>query len=383
MKILIDIEGFVNRGDQLMFCAIAEAVQAHRPNAELVLPPKLLSRRELRQLSDLPFRELVDCRKVGRRLTAGLTGTLSRLGLCPAPVWPAQVDLVLHAPGYRYSDAFPLRRADSIRQDVSYFRAFSKSGRRIVFLPQAFGPFDTDGARSRIRAIVPFADEIYARDATSFAHLKALFPKASNIFRAPDFTCGCRGRLPPGFALRRYGVIIPNGKMISHTELGAALYLDFLCAVASLFRENGLDVVLLNHEGAGDRKIIDDLRNRIEGPITCFNDVTGLDCKGIIGGAALVVTSRFHGAVSGFCQGVPTLCTGWSHKYRELAAEFGCPESCLDPKNPEKSLAAVADALRHPSAYAADAAHVTAVTDRTSSMWASVFAGLQRKGDRT
>ena len=33
MKVLIDIAGFVNRGDQLMFCAIAEAVHANRPYA--------------------------------------------------------------------------------------------------------------------------------------------------------------------------------------------------------------------------------------------------------------------------------------------------------------------------------------------------------------
>lgn len=376
MKVLIDIEGFVNRGDQLMFCAIAEAVHAHRPDAELVVPPKLLSRRELHQLSDLPFRELVDSRKTGRKLTACFAGTLSRLSLCSVPVWPSQVDLVLHAPGFRYSDAFPLRRADSIRQDVAYFRAFSKKGRRIVFLPQAFGPFNTDGARQRIEAIAPFADEIYARDATSFAHLKGIFPKAANIFRALDFTCGCRGCLPPGFALNRYGVIIPNGKMISHTELGAPLYLDFLCAVASLFRENGLDVVLLNHEGEGDREIIGRLKDFIEGPVTCFNDVTGLVCKGIIGGASLVVTSRFHGAVSGLSQGIPTLCTGWSHKYRELASDFGSPNACLDIEDAGKALAVVADALRHPATYAADRARVKALNDKASAMWKSLFARL-------
>jgi len=196
MKVLIDIAGFVNRGDQLMFSAIAQAVHAHLPDAELVVPHKLLDRPELRRLSDLPFRALADSRKLGRRVTNGLKWTLSHLGLCAAPVRPSQIDLVLHAPGFRYSDAFPLRRKDSLKKEVAYFRAFSKLGRKVVFLPQAFGPFETDGARRRMEALYPFADTLYARDTTSLAYLKELFPNAANVSLAPDFTCACRGVMP-------------------------------------------------------------------------------------------------------------------------------------------------------------------------------------------
>ena len=376
MKVLIDIAGFVNRGDQLMFSAIAQAVHAHLPDAELVVPHKLLDRPELRRLSDLPFRALADSRKLGRRVTNGLKWTLSRLGLCAAPVGPSQIDLVLHAPGFRYSDAFPLRRKDSLKKEVAYFRAFSKRGRKVVFLPQAFGPFETDGARQRMGTLYPFADTLYARDTTSLAYLKALFPNAANISLAPDFTCACRGVMPAAASAtgERYGVIVPNVRMVSHTALGETAYLGFLREVAALFREGGLRVVLLNHEGESDRELIERLKGLIGGPVACFNDVTGLECKGVIGGAAIVVTSRFHGAVSGLSQGVPTLMTGWSHKYRELAADFGRPDNCLDPANPDTALATVANALRHPSSYAAEAERVASVTARTAAMWEEVFA---------
>ncbi len=377
MKILIDIAGFVNRGDQLMFSAIAEAVHAKRPDAELVLPRKLLAARERRALSSLPFRALADSRKIGRRVTNALERAAARLGLCVGPVLPSEIDLVLHAPGFRYSDAFPLRRADSLKREVAYFKAFSKRGRKVVFLPQAFGPFETDGARRHMAAIYPFADKIYARDAVSLAHLKSLFPKASNVSLAPDFTCGCRGRQPAGFAPRgKYSVIVPNVRMLSHTALGKTAYLGFLCRTATLFRENGLDVVLLNHEGEGDRALVERLESLVGSPVRCLNDVTGLECKGVIGGAAIVVTSRFHGAVSGLSQGVPTLMTGWSHKYRELAADFGLPGNCLDVAQGDKALAVVADALKRPSAYAADAAHIESVANRTARMWEEVFGSL-------
>lgn len=381
MKVLIDVAGFVNRGDQLMFCAIVEAVRKRLPNADLVIPANLFKSPALHKLCPTySFQELADCRRFSRKCRYAFRWLLSCLKVCNTPVWPWQVDVVLHSPGFRYSDSFPLRHERSLRKEVQYFRMFSKKGRRIFFLPQAFGPFATKGAQRRMSAIRPYADWIYARDATSFTYLQKLTPPiGGNVSIAPDFTCGCSECLPVGFSLKRYGVIVPNGKMITHTTLGSSAYLNFLCLVASLFYKNGLSVTLLNHEGEDDKKIIELLRNRVPIPVECLNDVTGLECKGIIGGASIVLTSRFHGAVSGFCQGVSTLCTGWSHKYRELAERFGCPNNCLDVSNADKALAIVADALNHPCQYAADQSHISDVISETSKMWDSIFAMISEE----
>ena len=382
-RVLIDIAGFANKGDQLMFCSLVESVHARLPEADLVLPAKLLASCDLRRLSDLPFRELADCRKVGRRISYGLKWLLSCVRICRPPVYPSQIDVVLHSPGFRYSDSFPLRRVSSLRKELAYFRAFSKKGRRIFFMPQAFGPFVTDASRQRMLALYPFADWLYARDEMSLAYLRGILPHAENISLAPDFTCGCQGRRRLASPLLtsiggRCGVIIPNGRMISHTALGAQAYLDFLCTAASLFRRSGLDVILLNHEGEDDMEILSALRRRLAFPVVCLNGETGLVCKGIIGGAAIVVTSRFHGAVSGLCQGVPTLCTGWSHKYRELAEKFGCGQCCLDIAEGDKALAVLMDALRQPERYSADQAHIKAVLDETDRMWDGIFGRLPR-----
>jgi polysaccharide pyruvyl transferase WcaK-like protein len=43
----------------------------------------------------------------------------------------------------------------------------------------------------------------------------------------------------------------------------------------------------------------------------------------IVGACDALVTSRFHAMVAGLSAGVPSLVIGWSHKYREVLADFG------------------------------------------------------------
>jgi polysaccharide pyruvyl transferase WcaK-like protein len=58
-----------------------------------------------------------------------------------------------------------------------------------------------------------------------------------------------------------------------------------------------------------------------------------------------LITSRFHAMVVGLSLGVPTLVIGWSHKYREVLADFGCEEYAVDFGDQEAKLLDMVDEL--------------------------------------
>ncbi len=59
-------------------------------------------------------------------------------------------------------------------------------------------------------------------------------------------------------------------------------------------------------------------------------EIDARELRALIGRARLLVTSRFHGMISGLATRTPTFVVGWSHKYREVLDEFGLDEWAVD-----------------------------------------------------
>ena len=376
--VCIDVFSLDNRGDWLMLSSVLEQVRTRLPGALVCVPRHVFDRDRIvyKSLGILPLASRGN-RKDSRQRPVERMRAL--LGLRRRRIYPEEIDLVLLAAGFRFSDQFGPVPEKSIEHEIGFYRSFSKKGRRLILLPQAFGPFETDCHARRIRAICEMADLVYAREKTSYDHVVRALGGSEKVCVAPDFTCLYKGD-PCGLPFERdgYVVLVPNRQMITKTKL-AANYCDFMIGVARMLASLGERIVFLNHESVPDDGLIDVFNASIDNAGAVVRNVSGGECKTVLAGAKLVVTSRFHALVSALTEGVPALCTSWSHKYRELVAELGCPESCIDISDVASAISKVKSALKSPAPYASPEGARSSLRDKVVRMWDEVFGPFTQK----
>ncbi len=84
---------------------------------------------------------------------------------------------------------------------------------------------------------------------------------------------------------------------------------------------------LLIHDDTGqDLEIARKLNARLPNPIEVISESDPWALKKMISEASLIVGSRYHALVAALSCGVPCVAVGWSHKYGELLADFGCSD---------------------------------------------------------
>jgi colanic acid/amylovoran biosynthesis protein len=94
--------------------------------------------------------------------------------------------------------------------------------------------------------------------------------------------------------------------------------------------ENGKDVFLLIHEGKQDLWLANEIKKQIDQKLPIVSESDPLKITWIIGESESVISSRYHGLVSAFSQGVPALGTGWNHKYEMLFKDYSFEKGLLE-----------------------------------------------------
>lgn len=373
-KILIDNPGFTNRGDQLMIQAILEQIRLYRPQAQILVRRSAFEQNPSYCIQNKIYPLEVSNRGIKRsKLYTQLVNFLLR------DEWintPREVDLILDCAGYHLAD-WRIDNDDYVYLLSEFYKQFTKKGRRIILLPQALGPFTNQYSISATKMVHEYAEAIYAREIVSYDNIKALFPDSSKIKIAPDFTCLVSGTDRNSIVLPRnqYVLMIPNYKMMEQTAQNvSSVYIDFMTAIAQYMINSGQNVYLLNHEGDKDEKILHSINERLANPLPILTNLTGLDIKSIIKNAKLVISGRYHGVVSGLTQGVPTLCTGWSHKYAELLKEHKCDDNFLEVDKINVSISKVKDALTNPKAYISKVGCEEEIEKKANEMWKRIFS---------
>lgn len=315
----IELRGveFVNKGAELMLHAIMQKVKEDMPHAKFVMEPT--SRAPAEKLTE--YKIYVKKGGTKAKLIPAFVRRLLRFAI------DKEIDVVFDASGFAFGDQWGSIYAD--KRIGSKISAWRKDGKKVILLPQAFGPFHDGGLKSIMRKIISNADLIFARENQSFEYLKGISNK-DNIILAPDFTNLLKGKLPDNFDEKNKHVpIIPNYKMIDKKGDEGKFYVNFLHFVIKKVAAIGLTPYFLILEGARDIDIAKKVNNVLDRPIKIIINPDPLVIKGIISTALFIVCSRFHGVVCALSQGIPCITTSWSHKYESLHQEYDYEEGLL------------------------------------------------------
>ena len=350
----IRMAAFENKGAAMMLIAAARGVRASSPDAIVAVAPDHKTPFQQRAKHGLWHR--AEHRRGGVDLGKAIDLLPRKWRRRYGFVTETEVDVILDAAGLAYSDQWgPSHAQELARRAV----AWKKAGKKLILLPQAFGPFSSPEIRAAIKTVADHADLMFARDPVSLAYLTEVVGERAHIRLAPDFTNLLAGE-PTSITLPGPSpvAIVPNARMLDKTDqTAAAIYLEFLLDCAEALQANGHTPFFLVHEGAADLAIAKQVVSAMAAPVKILCPDDALQAKTLLGGCTGVVSSRYHAIISALSQGVPAIGTGWSHKYTALFADYGCPDalvSVTDQKNDiEAALAPIIDPAKR-GAYASE-----------------------------
>lgn len=368
-----------NKGALLMLEAIRERFKQELPEARLAVPFSWPAEQRLGLGLHCTYP-----REQGRVDTSLLSEFLPRrwrngLGLLS----PRDVDVVLDASGFAYGDYWGLPKLRHRLLRVT--RHWKTPGRTLILLPQAMGPFEAPGIAAAWREAQRSADLVYVRDRASMAFVEATGPQgAGNVRLSPDFTNLLHPALPDRLAaVQGAFLVIPNERVVGRDASRRAAYLQFLRSCTERFLATGRNVLLLVHEGAGDRRLAVELNALLSRPVDVIDEPSPLVTKAVIGAAYATVSSRYHGLVSALSAAVPSAACGWAHKYGELMSDYGCADLNIDLSSDAVSWSHQLDRLEQAAQNEATRTALRAAAqqqqERSQDMWADVFSLLRRK----
>lgn len=326
---LIELRGveFVNKGAELMLHAIMKEVRERIPDVQFVMEAgprapaiKLAEHGILRKTKlvrfGINFTPLINSFPWVLRKPYNLVAT-------------HEINAVLDASGFAYGDKWGAQKAGDRAAD--HIEEWKKDKKKVILLPQAFGAFSNEALRNKMKTILIHADLVFARDSQSYLYLKEI-SNAKSLRQAPDFTNLISGKSPKDRPEHKDRIaIIPNQKMMETEDVNQnEKYPFYLAAVASLLQEKGENPFFLIHESKKDGQLAESINAKLEQKIDIVREENPLLVKGIIEGSKATITSRFHGLVSALSQGIPSLSTGWSHKYQELLDDYDYAEALCE-----------------------------------------------------
>ncbi|MFA5448491.1 MAG: polysaccharide pyruvyl transferase family protein [Sphaerochaeta sp.] len=381
MTIEIRRAGFVNMGAYLMLLSVLESAGQKYPTTTFTMIPSTYNQ-QIENIFHLGMYPKVSL--FWRRIQWGGIGCLipkilrTQYGI----ILDNEVNLVLDAAGFAYGDQWGTGCLNELENSS---RRWKRKGTAVVLLPQAFGPFTSNRMQRQIKKTVKNMDLIYAREQASYDNIVKVTGPLANLKIAPDFTTILPGKLPEGFKpIENCICIIPNKKMIDRTESQVSQsYLGFLKTCTTYILSKGSNVAFLIHEGEPDYSLAKEVCTQLQIDLPIIKEEDPLFIKGIIGTFSATIGSRFHGLVSALSQGVPSLATGWSHKYQMLMEDYGFLEGLLEDLCDECIIKKKIDMVIDPAMNLAIRKKLLTnsekLKEKTHAMWEEIFELIESK----
>ena len=331
MQILLSGVETNNKGAELMLYAILQEIERKYPDSEVFIPAANIKQGVDYVKTSLKLsicqQSFVD-RVIGK---LHINGILRRLHLPQITRIPNGLNLFINDSGFGFSDVW-----NPSEGSVAHWNRFLKklydSGCKIVFLPQGFGPAELQNTKKLFSILSKYASVIMPREKVSFDYIeKSGVVDMDKVKKFTDFTSLVDGVFPDKYSHLKNGIaIIPNLRMIDKGAISKTDYKKILKSIVDLGKQQNRLVYLLNHEGKCDEDFAFELQKELGGEIEVVTGLNALETKGLISTAYLLITSRFHGVASSLNSCVPCLATSWSHKYKELFADYEL-DNCILP----------------------------------------------------
>ena len=334
-NILITNTGFINKGAELMLRSVVEHFAKFK-DVRLVYQGS----KKNASLADKVLLNLFSIYKL-QRLKIDFSFLFPKnkfydYGL----IQEKEIDILLDAGGFHIGDKWISDTATkkNIDKKNEIYKKYKRNDTKIIFLPQALGGFKKELSNYHFKELYAVSDLFFARDRVSYNACKNILKESNKLFLAPDFTNVYKPEMTKNNRFDNFKnkiCIIPNAKMVTHTNKQISeSYVFFVKKLVNHLRSKGEELFFLNHEGKGDLDLIHSINDN---NLSVINDVNANEVKNVIGNSKMLISSRFHGVVSGLSQAIPTFCTSWSHKYQELMSDYDMLDCVLDVEDVQKS----------------------------------------------
>lgn len=350
MIIQVDGAGSINKGAQLMLIAVMQEIKRKNPDAKLIVNHPRAGDAFVKAFygeNCIIKRKESFYQNVAKFHLIHLTGLISRKLACFFTVKHAYkgIDVVFNIGGFQFGDQWH-HNEKNVADWRDYLRKLKQYGTKIIFFPQAFGPFEKKWSKKLLEVINEYADVIMARDDISYEYLVEGGVIKGKLLLYPDFTGLVKG-VETEYSKQHKGkvCIIPNSKIIQTGIMDKESYLSSLAMLIDHVFENGYGVVLLNHEGIDDYNLCKLINSKSSKSVDIVTGLNAIETKGMIAASYMVISSRFHGVANALSSGVPCLATSWSHKYQKLLEEYDQHDKLIDLSDMGKALVKIDNML--------------------------------------